>query len=91
MTDAQTEARAIAEWQPIATAPREPVVSGATFGPMILLGSVYGQRAIGYWGRGAGNQREGWVNPHDHMVMDYWGQFTHWQTLPDIPENDDDA
>lgn len=71
----------MSDWQDISTAPTGPVIKGGTFGPMVLLASTSGQRAIGYWGNGASGET-GWINPHDHLLMRYWNAFTHWMPLP---------
>lgn len=77
----------MSDWQPIETAPKDHEIEGGTFGPTILLASTSGHRAIGYWGKGRRNASYGWVNPHDHLVMDYWNAFTHWLPLPQPPED----
>ena len=77
----------MSEWQPIAIAPK--VHEGRdkhelSFGPMILLASVYGHIAVGYWNKDKfGN--EGWFNPHDHTLMRYYSDFTHWLPIPELP------
>lgn len=68
-------------WRPIETAPKTR--DDTLFGPLVVLASESGHRAIGYWGERCG--REGWVNPHDHQIMDYWNAFTHWQPLDEPP------
>ena len=65
-------------WRPIETAPKTR--DDNRFGPLIVLASTSGHRAIGYWGERCG--RWGWVNPNDHQIMDYWNAFTHWMPLP---------
>lgn len=74
------------KWQPIETAPKKSTDPDVSFGPMIILASTSGHRAIGYWSDGYGVRREGWVNPHDHQVMNYWKAFTHWMPLPEPPQ-----
>ena len=69
-------------WGPIETAPKTQDES--RFGPLIVLTSTHGHRAIGYWGERGG--RWGWVNPNDHQIMDYWNAFTHWMPLPPAPK-----
>lgn len=69
-------------WRPIETAPKTQDES--RFGPLIVLTSTHGHRAIGYWGERGG--RWGWVNPNDHQIMDYWNAFTHWMPLPPAPK-----
>jgi len=56
------------DWQPIETAPKVGPKEGVR--EMVFLASTSGHRAVGYWGGGR-NQRDGGVNPHDHLVMDY--------------------
>ena len=73
-------------WQPIETAPRGPREDGGPFGPAIILASPFGHRAIGYWSNGERGGPSGWMNIHDHRVMRYWNDFTHWMPLPDGPE-----
>lgn len=84
---AELAARALfdALWQPIETAPKTPMDDDASSGPVILLASISGHRAIGYWGRGIANQRHGWVSLHDHMIMSYGTSFTHWCPIPAPP------
>lgn len=75
----------MSEWQPIETAPKG---QGAMLpGPMLLLASGHGHVAIGYWSEAGvvGNPSPGWVNVHDHRLMDYWNAFTHWMPLPPLP------
>lgn len=74
--------RAATQWGPIETAPKTQDES--RFGPLIVLTSTHGHRAIGYWGERGG--RWGWVNPNDHQIMDYWNAFTHWMPLPPAPK-----
>lgn len=73
------------EWQPIETAPRERRDRFSGGGPIIALASPRGYRALGYWGK-CRDGREGWINPHDHLVMDYSKSFTHWMPLPEVPK-----
>ena len=73
------------QWQPIETAPKVPEHEHTTVGPMVVLASKYGHRAIGYWSDGRGALPAGWVNPHDHLIMIYWSAFTHWMPLPAPP------
>jgi hypothetical protein len=65
-------------WRPIVEAPKTR--PDLETGPMIILASAHGHRAVGYWGANR-DGREGWVNPHDHLVMEYWNAFTHWMPL----------
>lgn len=76
------------EWQPIETAPKEAEHEDIHVGPMIVLASTLGHRAIGYWSGGYGALPRGWINPHDHMPMKYWKEFTHWMPLPRLPQGD---
>ena len=70
------------DWQPIETAPKTGnKLSGA--GPLILLASPTGHRAVGYWGTGISGEI-GWINPHDHLPMWYQNEFTHWAPI-DLP------
>lgn len=75
----------MSDWHPISTAPKTQDDPDVSCGPIVVLASLYGHRAVGYWGRGV-DSREGWVNPHDHLVMDYWNSFTHWMPLPPPPQ-----
>lgn len=75
-------------WQPIETAPKSPVEDGCSFGPIIALASTSAHRALGYWSNGEGARPAGWVNPHDHRVMEYWNAFTHWMPLPPLHGED---
>jgi len=73
-------------WRPIETAPKTR--DDNRFGPLIVLASTSGHWAIGYWAIGYWGERcgrWGWVNPHDHQIMDYWNAFTHWMPLPPAP------
>jgi hypothetical protein len=81
----ELEAKLVPQWQPIETAPKAPEHEHTTFGPMVVLASKYGHRAIGYWSDGRGALPAGWVNPHDHLIMIYWNAFTHWMPLPAPP------
>ena len=71
-------------WRPISTAPKEPLEL-SDCGPIIALASNHGHRALGYWGKGDG-QQEGWINPHDHRRMDYWSAFAWWMPLAEAPK-----
>lgn len=73
-----------AAWQPIETAPKVNDDPELPFGPMVLLCSTHAHIAVGYWGEGLSG-RKGWVNPHDHRVMEYWNGFTHWMPIPERP------
>jgi hypothetical protein len=69
-------------WQPISTAPK----TGSRFssaGPIVLLASDSGHRAVGYWGKDI-DGIEGWINPHDHLRMNYWNAFVWWMAIPDV-------
>jgi hypothetical protein len=80
------DAGVLPQWHPIETAPKKHNHEGASCGPLVLLASTYGHLAVGYWGRGIANASEGWCNPHDHLPMQYWNAFTHWQPLPEAPQ-----
>ena len=79
-------------WQPIETAPKEREHEYSGCGPMIALASDFGHRAVGYWGKGR-NGIEGWINPHDHLLMDYWNRFSWWMPLsePPLPPHERDG
>jgi hypothetical protein len=71
-------------WRPILTAAKGPLEL-SNCGPIIALASNHGHRALGYWGKGLG-QQEGWINPHDHQRMDYWNAFAWWMPLAEVPK-----
>lgn len=73
------------EWQPIETAPKEPVEPYGS-APILLLASTRGLRALGYWGKGRRNTEPGWMSLHDHLPIEYWTGFTHWMLCPACPE-----
>lgn len=72
------------QWRPIQSAPKAAVDALSNFGPTILLASNSGHRAVGYWRL----DKHGWANLHDHLVMEYWNEFTHWMRLPTPPQGD---
>ena len=82
LTVERDEAERRGAWRPISSAPKDR--EDECGGPLIALASDFGHRAIGYWGRGL-DGAEGWINPHDHLRMDYWNSFTHWMPLPPLP------
>lgn len=77
-------ADAAPQWQPIGTAPKAAVDALSNYGPTILLASNSGHRAVGYWRL----DNHGWANLHDHLVMNYWNEFTHWMPMPAPPKGD---
>ena len=85
-TDADALARAalavVREWEgwrPIETAPKDGSKWHPERGPVVLLGSVFGQRALAYW------DGECWASLHDHRRLDYWNAMTHWQSVAEAP------
>lgn len=70
------------QWRPIQSAPKAALDALSNFGPTILLASNSGHRAVGYWRL----DKHSWANLHDHVVMNYWNEFTHWMPLPKAPK-----
>lgn len=77
------------DWQPMDTAPKGPTRFSGN-GPIVALASDHGHRALGYWGKGIDGV-EGWINPHDHLRMRYWNEFTWWMPLPDVPSREENG
>lgn len=73
-----------AAWQPIETAPREPVEPYGS-APILLLASASGHRALGYWGKGRRNTDQTWIALHDHMPISYWNALEFWMIAPSPP------
>lgn len=66
-------------WRPIESAPKAGSKWHPNIGPVVLLGSVFGQRGLAYWMDGV------WINLHDHQPLDYWNEMTHWQPVAEAP------
>lgn len=82
---AQARREALEEaWQPIETAPREPVEPYGS-APILLLASARGHRALGYWGKGARNTEPTWISLHDHRPISYWNAIEFWMHAPEPP------
>jgi hypothetical protein len=65
----------VSEWQPISTTPRDStlILTATARGPMIA-----------YWGRRGEANSPGWLGGHCHIY--HIDQPTHWQPLPEPPE-----
>jgi hypothetical protein len=68
-------------WMGINTAPKTQ--PNSMCGPVILLASTSGHKAVGYWGKGRGIG-EGWICLRDHLRFDYGDSFTHWREFPEL-------